>query len=880
MRFVLILILGFFTLGITLSFVLLMQSSAPLTGLATQPNGPSTVTRVITPATVNGGETITITLTLSVLNDETFYAMEEYVPQGFVVQEPIPGGGVFDAGTNTIRWYYLDVSNPETPIPASESPKTYTVTAPGSTGQYEFSGIFEFEDDPASAAIAGDIDVTVGSCTSECTNDATQCQGNGVQTCSDTNGDGCFEWGTAVSCGTPICTADMCIGATYIDRPLLDSASQSSCTNTCTNGICNNCAVTSCTAFTETCTAANECNPTGSIHACGGTTRKCVFTTTFGWVSTPAAETQCADSHDNDCNDECDYDSQICTHGDTNCKVQLGAIQVSDATPVENSLITVTCTANAPSLNSITVDIDGTVCTSTPVWNGNDISYSCNVGAYQATLKTVRCTVDLTKSYQEGTNPTTTITLEQSPCTGLDNPTCSGTAGCEWCTSCDGTKFSGFATDQCVPQGGCTHTCTATQCAATCDLTTVCTATACDSVCQNTTALLFKPDVANTCQDDCSCTQLPADQCSAGTIQECGVTTCAATFPGQHLVGNCINTCADQTGDDSCQSCTPTFTGGAGDSCACESGWTNADGNFANGCEAEVQTCNLSWSCGDWSSGTCGDRTCTCACQGGTGCAGDSTTHVECGSSPIIFKGGGSPSLFKGGGSPSLFKGGIPPPPPIDKCVDGRDNEGTPPVVNGCIDERDALCGGTESFCYGGIDNDCDGLIDCDDPDCADNDVCQEQNESQEPPTYSVSDVLDSMITEDTTPSPVDSTTTFKSAADVQVFFGFMNWIVIGILVALFFGLIFVQHIKPHITGRGAVPMNDMDAISTYIVKHHAQGESDDDIKKHLKEVGWIDEVIDDALAKNPQAPSTEPPANAGTAPTDLHQDDQAGKAA
>ena len=40
------------------------------------------------------------------------------------------------------------------------------------------------------------------SCTNECTtNGAAQCDGNGIQTCADSNNDGCFEWGDTVPCG-------------------------------------------------------------------------------------------------------------------------------------------------------------------------------------------------------------------------------------------------------------------------------------------------------------------------------------------------------------------------------------------------------------------------------------------------------------------------------------------------------------------------------------------------------------------------------------------------------------------------------------------------------------------------------------------------------
>lgn len=55
------------------------------------------------------------------------------------------------------------------------------------------------------------------SCTSACTNGATQCTSTStVQTCRDTNGDGCYEWSSAASCSTstPICTNNKCVQCT------------------------------------------------------------------------------------------------------------------------------------------------------------------------------------------------------------------------------------------------------------------------------------------------------------------------------------------------------------------------------------------------------------------------------------------------------------------------------------------------------------------------------------------------------------------------------------------------------------------------------------------------------------------------------------------
>jgi len=54
-------------------------------------------------------------------------------------------------------------------------------------------------------------------------------------------------------------------------------------------------------------------------------------------------------------------------------------------------------------------------------------------------------------------------------------------------------------------------------------------------------------------------------------------------------------------------------------------------------------------------------------------------------------------------------------------CFDGLDND-----VDGCTDGDDSDCGGTETSCTGGVDEDCDGDVDCADSDCAGNPNCDE----------------------------------------------------------------------------------------------------------------------------------------------------------
>ena len=56
-------------------------------------------------------------------------------------------------------------------------------------------------------------------CSSECTvNGATKCEGDGVLTCADRNGDDCFEWGAAVPCGPGLrCSGGVCAATCTIE---------------------------------------------------------------------------------------------------------------------------------------------------------------------------------------------------------------------------------------------------------------------------------------------------------------------------------------------------------------------------------------------------------------------------------------------------------------------------------------------------------------------------------------------------------------------------------------------------------------------------------------------------------------------------------------
>jgi len=266
-------------------------------------------------------------------------------------------------------------------------------------------------------------------------------------------------------------------------------------------------------------------------------------------------------------------------------------------------------------------------------------------------------------------------------------------------------------------------------------------------------------------------------------------------------------------------------------------------GGFSN--YSIIEECAENWQCTGWSQGTCGVRTCSCDCPY-EGCSGDDSEQLTC-PEPQISSGGGSPALFKSG-SPSLFKGGYIPV--RDVCSDNQDNEGSPPTANGCIDRDDFECGAVEQQCWGGVDNDCDGKIDCEDSDCAGNSFCAEKSGVQDNPIYSINDVLNMVFSNEEAGTQEITADELDEVARVEYFFGFLNWLFIGVMILLFIGLIFVQHISMH-----RIPTKRIGGLEGYVRRKLKQGMTKDMVRKQLQKAGWINEVVDKELDKFPDDP-------------------------
>lgn len=124
----------------------------------------------------------------------------------------------------------------------------------------------------------------------------------------------------------------------------------------------------------------------------------------------------CRDGIDNDRDGEWDFDTVTgAPHGDNGCPVGVTAISANNTSPASDSQIGVQCTITVSGVNSISAFIDGVgACPwdSAFGWSGTTTRFICNVGS--PGTKTVRCSVDVSKSYISGTDQTLTINVQSA----------------------------------------------------------------------------------------------------------------------------------------------------------------------------------------------------------------------------------------------------------------------------------------------------------------------------------------------------------------------------------------------------------------------------------------------------------------------------------
>ncbi len=345
-------------------------------------------------------------------------------------------------------------------------------------------------------------------------------------------------------------------------------------------------------------------NPFNPIQdgVCLGSTQSCIagiWQDNYGGVANyEDPETSCSDGLDNDCDTESDYDSQDGRHGDSNCKVAVTTIAVSDSSPIENTIIEVSCTSSVAGVNSIKASIDGATYP-WKSWSGNIAKFDCNVGG--AGTKTVLCSVDTTKSYQSGSDQTTTITVRPSECSGYTTSSnCGADTRCDWCPECSGTKYSGDVS-RCVDTGVCSYYCWKGKCGALCDETQGPTTQ--DHYEQSGDESPTGTEECDLrdyyCTADCGETYTDIFQYSCGTCKYISTSSCtgttlgsctnyaAGTSCGTNLEcdgnGNCLSTCVCSSGP-CCDGCYYKASG------AQPTGYTDDTNGFCTGTNGATST--------------------------------------------------------------------------------------------------------------------------------------------------------------------------------------------------------------------------------------------------------------------------------------------------
>lgn len=110
----------------------------------------SEITRGLSSASVAPGGDLVVTLTVNVTGGETFYAIDELVPQGWTVKDA-GSGSAEHAGH--VKWVVIEN--------AQNTTYQYTLTAPQNESTAQLNGIYQFEGMTAEATIGGTTSVQV-----------------------------------------------------------------------------------------------------------------------------------------------------------------------------------------------------------------------------------------------------------------------------------------------------------------------------------------------------------------------------------------------------------------------------------------------------------------------------------------------------------------------------------------------------------------------------------------------------------------------------------------------------------------------------------------------------------------------------------------------
>jgi len=222
-------------------------------------------------------------------------------------------------------------------------------------------------------------------------------------------------------------------------------------------------------------------------------------------------------------------------------------------------------------------------------WSDHTTRFTCTIPTDASGSITARCTVNTTKSYQSGSDQTTSISIKPiSQCCSqhATQADCQNDPNCEWCPECSNpsqgygsyyNQYNGYG-DHCVQSGTCnsSYHCDAIgnnqYCGAQCDNTN---GPLCDPYSSGDTCYY-----AGTCQDDCTCSYSESttypdnyyeqnDHCYYNCGYICtnsgwqrDTTTCTddGTKPCSNAVctgsgwdtSSCAGTCSDYTNSNDC----------------------------------------------------------------------------------------------------------------------------------------------------------------------------------------------------------------------------------------------------------------------------------------------------------------------------------------
>ena len=223
----------------------------------------ASVCRTISPTVVTPSGTVTVTLDIDPDVNTEVMAVDEIYPSGFTVASN--PDGLFTDQPGHLK--YLEYSNPQDDI------VTYTLTAPSTTGTYDFTGIWMVDNIPDSQPIECDDQVQVQSSPAPviCSNIASMDPCNAEATCT-----WCTMYGTSGGC--------------------VDTASYECDTLSCNVGgeYCHNCRWQSCSSGyvcdLGSCILSTTPTPTPTATSSVGPTPTPTSTCTPSWSCTAWSE--------------------------------------------------------------------------------------------------------------------------------------------------------------------------------------------------------------------------------------------------------------------------------------------------------------------------------------------------------------------------------------------------------------------------------------------------------------------------------------------------------------------------------------------------------------------------------------------------------------